>query len=422
MSKAAAAPRVCLVSFGSAGDIHPLLALGQALRERGRAVTLLTNPAFAAQAAAAGLDFVPAGEEQQLRETIRHPKLWHPVDGFGVLWRYLLRPALQPTYERLQELAAAGPLVVAASPVAMGARLAQERLGLPLATLYTAATMLRTVHDPMTLARWRVPPWFPRAGRRAAWALLDRYKLEPLVRPALDELRARLALPPLRASVFGDWMHSPQAGLALFPGWFAAAAPDWPVQVVQAGFPLYDDAPAAALGAALEAWLAEGDAPVVFMPGTARHGAADFFAAAVRSCGQAGVRGLLLGDVPPALAASLPPQVRAEAYAPFGALLRRALALVHHGGIGSGAQALRAGVPQLLAPQAYDQFDNALRLQALGVAERLPPGTAGLQAMPQRLQRLLARPGIAAACAHWAARTEPQGARAAAVRVLEGLR
>lgn len=411
--------RVCLVSFGSAGDIHPLLAIGQALRARGRPVTLLTTPTHAYAAARAGLDFVPIGKAADLRQAIDHPKLWHPVDGFGVMWRYLLRPALAPTYEQLAALAARGPVTVVASPVALGARLAQEKLGLPLVTVYTAATMLRTVHSPMTLAQWRVPPWFPRAGRRAAWALLDRHKLEPLVRPALDALRAQLGLPPAPGKVFADWMHSPQGGVTLFPAWFAAPAPDWPAQVVAGGFPLYDDPGAQPLSAELAAFLDAGAPPLVFMPGTARAAADDFFLAAVRACEHLGARGVLLGAPAAALTAKLPSQLLVQPYAPFGALLPRARALVHHGGIGSSAQALRAGLPQLVVPHAYDQFDNAMRLEQLGVGATL--AATALARMPQALQQLLQDGKVARACAHWAPQVEPRAGREAVVAMVERL-
>lgn len=412
-------PRVCLVSFGSAGDLHPMLALGQGLRARGHAVTLLTNPMFAGAAAAAGLDFAGAGEAQHQHDTIGHPKLWHPIDGFGVMWRYLLRPALLPTYERLSELAASGPCVVVANPVAMGARIAQEKLGLPLITAYTAATMLRSICDPMTLAQWRVPRWVPAGWRRAAWSWLDRHKLEPLVRPDLDALRGKLGLAPLQASVFGTWMHSPQAGVTLFPRWFAPAASDWPSQVVQAGFPLYDEGAPRELPEGLADFLDAGPAPVVFMPGTARAAAADFFAAALHACEQTGQRGLLLGAVPADL--RLPPTVRAAGYLPFGWLLPRARALVHHGGIGSCAQALRAGIPQLVVPHAYDQFDNAMRLEHLGVGVGLPHGPRALEAMGNRLKELLDNPRVARACARWSAQTSPQAAQDTVAALVERL-
>jgi rhamnosyltransferase subunit B len=408
-----------LVSFGSAGDLHPMLALGQGLRTRGHAVTLLSNPVFADAATAAGLQFAAVGDAQHQHDTVGHPKLWHPIDGFGVMWRYLLRPALAPTYEKLAELNAAGPCVVIASPVAMGARIAQEKLGLPLITAYTAATMLRSICDPMTLAQWRVPRWVSPRWRRSAWTWLDRHKLEPLVRPDLDALRARLDLPAMRASVFGQWMHSPQAGVTLFPRWFAHAASDWPRQVVQAGFPLYDDGPPQQLPEGLVEFLDRGPPPVVFMPGTARAAAADFFQAALRACEQTGQRGLLLGAVPHDL--PLPSSVRAAGYLPFGWLLPRARALVHHGGIGSCAQALRAGIPQLVLPQGYDQFDNAMRLEHLGVGLGLPRGPRALQAMGSRLKELLDNPRVAASCTRWSGQTRPQPAQDTVAGLVERL-
>ena len=416
----AAGTRVCLVSFGSAGDLHPMLALGQGLRARGHAVTVLSNPAFADATAAAGLDFASVGEKQHQQDTVNHPKLWHPIDGFGVMWRYLLRPALVPTYEKLAEFSAAGPCVVIASPVAMGARVAQEKLGLPLITAYTAATMLRSICDPMTLAQWRVPCWMPPAWRRTAWALLDRHKLEPLVRPDLDALRGKLGLAPLQASVFGTWMHSPQAGVTLFPRWFAPAASDWPPQVRQAGFPLYDESPSSELPEGVAEFLEAGPAPVVFMPGTARAVAADFFQAALGACEHTGQRGLLLGAVPQDL--RLPPTVHAAGYLPFGQLLPRARALVHHGGIGSCAQALRAGIPQLVVPHAYDQFDNAMRLEHLGVGLGLPRGPRALQTMGSRLNKLLDNPRVASACARWSAQTSPQAAQDTVAALVERLK
>jgi rhamnosyltransferase subunit B len=409
--------RVALVTLGSAGDLHPMLALGQFLRERGHAVTVLANPACGPAAGVAGLAFEPIGDAADYRATVTHPKLWHPIDGFGVMWRYLLRPALQPTYERIAEMAAAGRCVVIANPVAMGARVAHEKLGVPLVTAYTAATMLRTVHDPMTLAQWRMPRWVPRPLRRTAWSLLDRHKLEPLVRPALDALRGPLGLPPIESTVFGQWMHSPQAGIALFPSWFAAAPPDWPATVRQAGFPLFDGDAAQPPDPAIAAFVQGGAPPVVFMPGTAAEAAATFFRAAIRACAETGARGLLLGQVPPDLQQSLPPGLHAAGYAPFGTLLPHVAALVHHGGIGSCAQALRAGIPQLVLPHAYDQFDNAMRLERLGVGRQLKR----LDGMGAALRALLAEPAVAAACAQWAPRTTPHAARSHVLALVERL-
>ena len=405
---------VCLVTLGSAGDVHPMLALGQALVLRGHRVVVLTSPAFEDMVHGAGLEFDPIGFEQDYAETVAHPKLWHPVDGLGVMWRYLLRPALQPTYQRLAAWSQQGPCVVLASPLAMGARIAQEKLGLPLMSVYTAPTLLRSVHAPLSLAQWQVPEWMPRSALRGAWTALDRLKLQPLVKPALEALRQTEGLAPIQTSVFGHWMHAPSAGVALFPTWFAPAPPDWPVQVLQADFLRYQES-AMALPAGLQAFLGQGDPPVVFMPGTARQDTDDFFWQAMQACQALGLRGVLLGR----LSSDLQAQVSARsaafwagAYVPFGALLPNARALVHHGGIGTSAQALYAGVPQLVVPCAYDQFDNALRLHRLGVASVLRhQGRGQLKARFQaQLQSLLQSPQVAAACQHWSGQGSPQHA------------
>lgn len=411
---------IALVTFGSAGDVHPMLAIGQALQGRGHRVTMLTNPAFAPQVERAGLSLAAIGQAEDYERTVAHPKLWHPIDGLGVMWRYLLRPALAPTCETLLALRAQGLDAVVATPVAMGARVAQERSGVPLLSVYTAATMLRTVHDPLTLASLRMPRWVPQAARRLAWSALDRWKLEPLVRPALDALRKLHGLPRAPESVFGSWVHSPDGGLALFPDWFAAATADWPQSVGTSGFMLYDGDAGEAdrLPASLKDFLAAGGPPVVFMPGTAQRNASHFFASAHAACRELGLRGVLLGK-----SASHPasPTLWTGAYAPFATLLGQARAIVHHGGVGTCAQALRAGTPQLVLPSAYDQFDNAWRIERLGVGTSEPMATATPAVLAKGLRAVLNAPRVASQCAHWRAKVDARAARQHVCEQLEAL-
>ena len=409
--------KVLLATLGSAGDVHPFLAIGAALRARGHEVELLTNPVFESQARAAGLHFHPVGTRAHYENTLQNPVLWHPINGLGVMWRGMLRPAMEPVLSRISEVARRDRCVVLASPVAFGARLANEKLGVPLVSAYTAATMLRSCHHPLTIGPWRVPRWVPQPVRRMAWRLLDRYKLEPMARPGWRELRRVAGLPDVTQNLFGQWMHSPDAGVTLFPDWFAKAAPDWPTQVLQAGFPLYDGAGPTEQDGALERFLDAGDPPLVFMPGTAMRHARPFFEAAARTCAATGLRGVLLCDDPDQIGLPLPGQLHHARYAPFGRLLPRARALVHHGGVGSCAQALRAGIPQLLVPQAYDQFDNAMRLEHLGVGASL--GHRSLDTMTSRLTRLLASPEVAAACRYHAARLNPAESLAMVCRTVE---
>lgn len=384
--------RLALVTLGSLGDVHPLLGLGRAMTDRGHHVTLMTNAVFESLARNQGLGFVAVGSAKEQLQTLNHPKLWHPVDGLGVMWRYMLRPALRPTLMALdawrKRCNGGQRCLVVSNPVMLGARLAHEAWGVPLVSVYTAATMLRTCVPPMTLAQWRLRPGVPRWMPRMAWAALDRFKLQPLVLPALNEIRAELGLDSLSESVFGHWMHAPSGGLTLFPSWFAPGASDWPTQVRAGDFPLFDEG--VPLDAGLMAFLERGTAPVVVMPGSGQMHGADLFRAAALALRASGLRGVFLGPVPAEVAACAQGWgIWCGAGQSFAQLLPRSRVLMHHAGIGSSAQALRAGIPQLVWPRAYDQFDNAWRLEQLGVAGRLSQASPDADRFRQCLEALL---------------------------------
>src|SRR5439155_17651208 len=86
-----------------------------------------------------------------------------------------------------------------------------------------------------------------------------------------------------------------------------------------------------------------------------------------------GRRALLLTRFRELLPASLPSHARHFDYAPFSRVLPQATALVHHGGIGTTAQAFATGVPQLVVPFAFDQPDTAARVRRLGVGSSILP-------------------------------------------------
>ncbi len=88
---------------------------------------------------------------------------------------------------------------------------------------------------------------------------------------------------------------------------------------------------------------------------------------------------------------ALPAFARHFPYIALQRLAPRATAMVHHGGIGTLAQGLRAGLPQLLAPVFFDQFDNAARLETLGLGRRLADPTDAAE-MAAALEAMLAAP------------------------------
>jgi rhamnosyltransferase subunit B len=120
-------------------------------------------------------------------------------------------------------------------------------------------------------------------------------------------------------------------------------------------------------------------------------------ARALDACTALGVRAVVVTPYTGQLPAQLPASVYHADYVPFDLLLPKLAAVVHHGGIGTLAQGLAAGVPQLIAPHAHDQFDNAAQLARLGAGASASPH-AGAGRWKRTLRGLLGDLNVAAAC------------------------
>ena len=169
-----------------------------------------------------------------------------------------------------------------------------------------------------------------------------------------------------------------------------------------AGFPLYDEAEQQPMDGDLDAWIGDPAAsspPIAFTPGSAMLFGHDFFTAAVDACRRLGRRGLLLTRHAEQIPPGLPASVRHVPFVPFGTLLPRCAALVHHGGIGTTAQALRSGVPQLIMPMSHDQFDNAAICRRLGVAGSVSRRRFSGRRVAKVLKNLLNDHDVRTACA-----------------------
>ena len=393
---------IILNPIGSSGDILPFIRLGMALKARGHAVTVITNRLYEPLARHAELAFVEWISPEAMQAVADDQDLWHPTRGFLLAFR-TVAPWHRQLVERIEARHVPGQTVVVAGSYALGARIAHDRIGVPLATLLLQPAFLRSAHRSPVLPGLPTPDWAPRAWKRLVYFLRDALVFDPVAAPAVNALRAEAGLPAVRG-VLGSWWHSPQRVIGLFPAWFGQPQPDWPAQLRLTGFPLYDGLGQEPVPAGLEEFLQEGERPVVFTPGTMMRHPRQFFAEAVDACGRLGRRGLLLTRFRDQLPARLPPGVCHFDYIPLSQVLPRSAALVSHGGIGTLSQALAAGIPQLVMPLGFDQFDNAARLERLGVAATLIPRRFRGPAVAHEVARLLTSPAVARACQAVAAR------------------
>jgi rhamnosyltransferase subunit B len=152
----------------------------------------------------------------------------------------------------------------------------------------------------------------------------------------------------------------------------------------------------------VEEFLEAGDPPLVFTAGSAMMQARQFFHVSAEVCRAAGRRGLLLTQFPEQLPAALPSGVRHFDYVPFSMVLPRCAALIHHGGIGTTARAIAAGLPQLVVPTSHDQPDNAVRIRRLGIGDFILPKAYTKARVIEKFDRLMS-PAVRENCQRRAA-------------------
>ena len=395
--------RILLLGMGSRGDVQPLVALGQRLRRMGYAVSLAAPADLGHVVAGSGVDFEPLSFDLEgpLREGLGRDSLRGSART-QVREARLMREVMAGTAEALAD--DVGRLVESADAVVSGALTFDlvdallapgHRGGRPTKPhLYAVfAPVWPSAHgDSVALAlRPRATSWV-----NHAWSSLAGRVALDLFRPAGDLVRERRGLPRQRFRHCTAAAERTPTLLAASPGVVPPAA-DWPPALRQTGYWVRDDpGSAASLDPELEAFLAAGDPPVFVgfgsMPTPDPAGVTRDVLAVLDGFG---VRGVVSEGLA-GLTADTTDRVLGIGPAPHDVLFPRCSVVVHHGGAGTTAAAVRAGVPQVVVPHAADQPYWGRRMADLGVA---PPPVARKDLTAARLRRALAvalSPGVRA--------------------------
>ena len=397
-------PAVFILTAGTVGDIYPLLRIGRALRQRGHEVTFIGPELHQVHVERAGLPFRSIFSTAEHLAIMDNPDVWHPRKGFRVILAGL-RDGAARMVDLMAMLPHDGPCVMLAHPLAVpAAAIARHRHPhLRIATFYLAPSNLRSVHDPLTMGSLAIPRRLPHGARRWLWRLLDRFLIDPAALPGVNALRRSHSLPPT-AHFLEHVYATGDISLTLFPDWFAPSSPDWPQPLHKGYFQLYDPLQDQPLPTPLREFLDAGEAPIVFTPGSGNRHAHAYFIEAQKAALRLNRRAIFLTPYREQLPPQLPASIFRQDYVPLSSLLPRVALLVHHGGIGTTAEALRAGVPQLTVPLAYDQFDNAARVRRLGVGETLSLRAVRRGALARTLRGLLESAEIGRRCREMAQR------------------
>lgn len=388
---------------GSLGDVNPMIAIARGLQARGRRVVVVAAERYLHLVEKAGLGARALVPESLFAQVVDDPNLWHPRKGLKLVFGSAGQGFLEEHYEWVASQYQPGRTLLVSHILDFASRIFRDaHPEAAFCSVVPSPAVLRSLSSPPRLTRSGFETRLPKPLLAFAYRQADRI-IDGMVSPAINRMRARHGLPPVKR-VMDRWWASPDLTLGLFPDWYSIPESDLPPGMRCVGFPLADSGdllPRAGeqlVRDALEPL--QGARPIVFAPGSAHAHARPFLKAAAQACKHLREPGVLLSSASSQFPTQLPDNVVAAGYLPFTHLLRSASAIVHHGGIGTTSQALAAGLPQVVVPMAFDQFDNAVRVEAMGCGSWLPMTSVTAARLARHLGRVLADPKV-----HTAART-----------------
>jgi sterol 3beta-glucosyltransferase len=348
--------RIVVATIGSRGDVQPYINLCQGLLQAGHAVVLATNPTLLSLAAAHGVPAVPVGPPVDMGEAGARLV----AQSFNNMWIGMLRVMqlggrlVEEAYPDVLKVCRGADLVVVSDT---GSGMAEaEKLGLPWISV--------------TLQPGRVPSAqaAPSLIGRLVWPLLGGLLVAPT-----NRFRRRVGAPPVQNIAS---MLSRRMILLPVSRYVAPPSSAWPAQVCQTGYWFARQASGWTPPTDLVEFIRAGEKPLAVSLGVmsqsgkqARRGAELVLAALAQAGGRAIIQGwdAVLPDL------ALPKTVFRAGSLPHGWLFEQVSAVIHHGGFGTTAAGLRAGVPAIVIPHVIDQFYWGQRVYELGVGPKFIP-------------------------------------------------
>ena len=389
-------PRFLLTTFGSLGDLHPYIAVGLGLRQRGHLVTIATSEGYRAKVEGEGLGFRPLRPDISWlpQNPVEMARAFHPRTGTEYVIRRVMLPYLEQSYDDLKAIAPDADLIVG-HPISYATPIVAEELGKRWISVALQPSAMLSAYDFPSISGAPYLEWFRGFGPGfwGPFSNLARRVAAQWGKP-VNQLRRKIGLREVQNPVLDD-VYSPYGNQAWFSKVLGRPLPDWPAKTSITGFPFYDKfAPGEGpgLNPDLARFLDAGPPPVVFTLGSsAVFLAGEFYTQSIEAVRQLGCRAvLLIGNDPRNLpGGALPDRVITAEYAPYSELFPHAAAVVHQCGAGTTAQTLRAGVPMCAVPYSHDQPDFARRCVNLGVARRVPRHAYRAARVATELERLL---------------------------------
>jgi len=369
--------RILLSTIGSRGDVQPLVALGQHLKEFGQDVLMCVPPDFCEWIKGLGITATPIGPE--LRSTAKtNPMAARPTPE---QIRQMMEGTVATQFETITAAAQGCDVIVGATALQIAAPSIAEQMDIPyFFAAYCPAVLPSPHHAPPVLPGLGDKPeimddysglWEKDAARwNMQWrSILNPYRERLGLKPVSDVRGHILTNQPWLASdpTVGPWDHPGDESVFQTGAW-----------IINDERPLDPD---------LEAFLDAGDLPIYFGFGSIR-APEEFSRVTIEAARKLGCRAILLKGWADLSLVDKEPDCSAIGEVNHQLLFKRVAAIVHHGGAGTTHAATRGGAPQVVIPQHYDQHYWAGRVEQLGVGVAHTFSTPTTESLASALEKV----------------------------------
>jgi UDP:flavonoid glycosyltransferase YjiC (YdhE family) len=359
---------ITVFAAGSRGDIQPCVALSRGLQRAGHRVRLAAPQDFAAFVRQHGVDLHPLrGDVQRIMAGDTGQRFMerggaNPIRSIYAIRRMIAPVVTQMTQDAYDACRDAEALICLGVFSAFGQSIA-EALHIPI--LHVEPTPL------LPTRAFPAPSWPLQRSLGGLHNYLSGVAMLQVIwlwyRPFVRDFRRRLGLPPYSAARWNRALRSTPMLGAYSPQVIPRPA-DWPPGAHVTGYLFLDGQAGWQPPAELRAFLEAGDPPVYVGFGSMAGRDPERLAGLVlEALAESGHRGLLLTGWGGLRAAAVPETVLVLDAAPHRWLFPRTAAVVHHGGAGTTAEGLRAGVPTVVVPFILDQPFWGARVRAMGL-------------------------------------------------------
>jgi rhamnosyltransferase subunit B len=357
---------IVVTTFGSTGDLNPFIALGLALRSRGHEVIFAVEANFQKQLSLLGFPVrLLTGDQEKALAPFRQQIFNNeqPLTSLNLLVDHYILPSLPAKVAELREICQQADLLISVAPQ-FAASIVAEVLHIPWVSVILLPSTLPSAQVAAQSLPMRLPASLQRLSNRFSWFVGGLF-LRQIVDKPINNVRRTFHVPP-RSNLMWTGNLSPRLSILAVSSAFLPRPDDWPEYIKMTGFCFWDRPVDWQFPEILKAFL-HADKPVVAVTAGSvapeeRALFAAYYQTSVESILACGARALVINAPANIAFAEQRDEVLQLPFVPFSEVFPACAAVIHHGGIGTIAQCLRAGVPSLVVPGGLDQPFNAAQV------------------------------------------------------------